>query len=77
MFTDEEYNRNPHWGHSAASHAVDVCKAAGARHLVIFHHAPERSDDQMDRMMEDIVAHHGGQNLTISPAIEGRVIELG
>jgi phosphoribosyl 1,2-cyclic phosphodiesterase len=77
MFTDEEYNRNPHWGHSAATHAVDVCTLAGARHLVIFHHAPERTDDQMDRLMEEIVARFGDANLTISPAIEGRVIEIG
>ena len=76
MFTDEEYNRNPHWGHSAASHAVEVCEQAGARHLVIFHHAPERTDDQMDRLMEDILARYRDRNLSISPAIEGRVIEI-
>jgi ribonuclease BN (tRNA processing enzyme) len=28
MFTDEEYRRNPHWGHSAASHAMSVCSEA-------------------------------------------------
>ncbi len=76
MFTEEEYHRNPHWGHSAASHAMGVCTEAGAGHLVIFHHAPERTDDQMDRMMEDIIEQYKDVDMTISPAIEGRIIEI-
>ncbi len=74
MFTDEEYQRNPHWGHSAASHAVEVCQKAGAKHLVIFHHAPERTDDQMDQLMEQIVQKFRTDSLEISPAVEGREI---
>lgn len=76
MFTDEEYRRNPHWGHSAASHAMDVCRDAAARRLVIFHHAPERTDDQMDALMQEIRKRHMGSGIEIHVAVEGQSIEI-
>ncbi len=76
MFTDEEYLRNPHWGHSAASHAMAVCKDASARGLVIFHHAPERTDDQMDGLMQEIRARYEGLGIDIHVAVEGQHIKI-
>lgn len=76
MFTDEEYRRNPHWGHSAVSHAVAVCKDAAARRLVIFHHAPEHTDDQMDTFVKEAQTRYADSTLEIHVAVEGRHIEI-
>ncbi|MBU1238627.1 MBL fold metallo-hydrolase [Myxococcota bacterium] len=76
MFTDEQYARNPHWGHSAPSHALAVCEESGVRHLVMFHHAPERSDEEMDILVADAVELASKTNVKISAAQEGHSILL-
>lgn len=38
----------PGWGHSTVETAVDVALRAGVRHLVLFHHDPDRTDDALD-----------------------------
>jgi phosphoribosyl 1,2-cyclic phosphodiesterase len=37
-------------GHSSNVVAVDLCRAAGARRLALFHHEPSHSDDDIARM---------------------------
>jgi phosphoribosyl 1,2-cyclic phosphodiesterase len=50
-FTPEEYPRFAGWGHSTWLDATKVALAAGARHLALFHHAP----DHDDAFMRDVV----------------------
>ena len=38
------------WGHSSNVVAVDLCHAAGARRLALFHHEPNRSDEAIQRV---------------------------
>ncbi|TVQ35520.1 MAG: MBL fold metallo-hydrolase [Geminicoccaceae bacterium] len=47
-YTDEEFKGFIGWGHSTWQEGVRLCRAAGARQLVLFHHEPERSDDALD-----------------------------
>ena len=77
MFTADDYRRIPHYGHSRPSDAVDVCREAGARRLVLFHHAPERSDAEIDVILEQtrMLAGSGGPEVTA--AFEGLEVELG
>ncbi|MBC8132609.1 MAG: MBL fold metallo-hydrolase [Deltaproteobacteria bacterium] len=79
MFTPDDYLRIPHYGHSRPSDALDVCRAAGARRLALFHHAPERSDAEVDRILTETRAQALGlgMNLEITAAYEGLDIELG
>jgi ribonuclease BN (tRNA processing enzyme) len=51
QFTDEQYARFPHWGHSTASQAREIAEAAGVGELLLFHHDPHRSDDELDRIV--------------------------
>jgi phosphoribosyl 1,2-cyclic phosphodiesterase len=49
MYTPEEYagkNGMPKtgWGHSHFEAGVDLCKAAGIKHYVLFHHDPAQTD---------------------------------
>jgi len=59
-------------GHSAVEYAVGLAEAAGARTLVLFHHDPCRTDDEIDAL---VVAHAGG-TVEVIGAAEGMTIEL-
>jgi CheY-like chemotaxis protein len=78
QYTLEEYPRRIGWGHSPVEYAVDVALAARARRLALFHHAPLRDDDALDRVVASCrqrVAGVGGE-LDVFGAAEGQVIEL-
>lgn len=36
------------WGHSLPRQACELAAAAGVRHFVLFHHDPDRTDDELD-----------------------------
>jgi phosphoribosyl 1,2-cyclic phosphodiesterase len=46
MFEHAEYLKYPHWGHSTPEQALDLLQQANARCLALFHHHPDRSDEQ-------------------------------
>jgi ribonuclease BN (tRNA processing enzyme) len=77
MFTSDDYRRIPHYGHSRPSDAVDICREAGARQLVLFHHAPERSDAEIDTILEQTRSLVGSGGLEVAAAFEGLDVELG
>ncbi len=77
MFTPDDYRRIPHYGHSRPSDAVDVCREAGARRLVLFHHAPERSDAEIDAILEQTRRQAGSAGPEVTAAFEGLEVELG
>ncbi len=51
QFTDEQYARFPHWGHSTASQAREIAEEAEVGELLLFHHDPHRSDGDIDKMV--------------------------
>jgi len=69
QYTEEEYQAGKiGWGHSSMEHAIEAAHRAGVRTLVLFHHDPLRSDDELDRIfaglprppdMEIVVAREG------------------
>lgn len=52
QYTDSEYRRTRGWGHSTYADAVDLAVAAGVKRLGLFHHDPDRTDEQLDRQVE-------------------------
>ncbi len=73
MFTAEEYPSFVGWGHSTYEDAVELALEAGVRQLVLFHHRPERTDDEVDRCVascRELVESRGGQ-LDVVAAAEG------
>jgi phosphoribosyl 1,2-cyclic phosphodiesterase len=40
------------WGHCTPDYALEVAKQAGVRSLVMFHHDPAHSDDDLDEMTD-------------------------
>jgi phosphoribosyl 1,2-cyclic phosphodiesterase len=53
-YTDEEYPRFRGWGHSTWQQGVRLCRAAGVKRLIAFHHDPDHDDDTLDRMGEEL-----------------------
>jgi phosphoribosyl 1,2-cyclic phosphodiesterase len=75
QFTPEEYRAKPHWGHSCPEDAIEIARAAGSKSVVLFHHAPERTDDQIDALL----AHHrkNTPDLDLLAAAEGMELQIG
>jgi phosphoribosyl 1,2-cyclic phosphodiesterase len=79
MFTTEDYQRLPHYGHSRPSDAIEICREAGVRSLALFHHAPERSDSEVDDILASARAmtKREGIALEVVAAYEGLDLALG
>ena len=78
MFSDAEYPQRVGWGHSTFSQAVKLAEDAGVRRLYLFHHAPERTDTELSRILEELrddIARRGSR-LEIGVAAEGEDILL-
>jgi phosphoribosyl 1,2-cyclic phosphodiesterase len=78
MFTVEEYRQHVGWGHSTYDDAVELALEAEVERLVLFHHKPERTDDEVDRRTDEcraLVARRGGR-LEILAAAEGLTLEV-
>ncbi|MBI5622815.1 MAG: MBL fold metallo-hydrolase [Elusimicrobia bacterium] len=52
QYTEKQYGFTRGWGHSTFNAAVDLAAAAGVKRLGLFHHDPDRSDDDLDRQTE-------------------------
>jgi ribonuclease BN (tRNA processing enzyme) len=50
MFTKEELKTKTGWGHSSIDQAVDFTKMFNVRKTLICHHAPYRSDADIDEL---------------------------
>jgi phosphoribosyl 1,2-cyclic phosphodiesterase len=60
------------FGHAAADYAVALAEVAGARRAVLFHHKPDRTDDQLDAL----AGRFGGAGVTVTAAAEQTIIDL-
>ena len=49
-FLPENLQQFKGWGHSSFEEAIDVANKANAKQLVLFHHAPEHTDDIIDNL---------------------------
>jgi phosphoribosyl 1,2-cyclic phosphodiesterase len=67
--TPDEYEQMPHWGHSTPDQAVEMAYRAGVDELVLFHHAPQRTDAMIDQIVAE--QQHLHPDLRISAAYAG------
>lgn len=75
QFTPQEYSARPHWGHSCPDDAVEIVRQAGAKSLVLYHHAPERTDAQVDEILD--AQREKNPDLDLLAAYEGLEINIG
>lgn len=78
MYTPEEYPARQGWGHSTWYEGLRVARSAGVKHLVVFHHDPDRTDDQLDLLNAHVVdqVRTIDSSIQVSFAREGMVLEL-
>ncbi len=73
MFLPEEFEAHRGWGHSTWEAGIQLVEAAGAGNLVLFHHAPERTDDALDRLTVVVDRARPGTRF----AMEGMLLRPG
>jgi phosphoribosyl 1,2-cyclic phosphodiesterase len=78
QYTEDEYRAKSTWGHSTVSYSVHVAAEAGSRQLALFHHDPQHTDDDLDRLLADAQRHPDAARLdAVLSAREGLVVDLG
>ena len=68
----EEFPARAYLGHSTVEYAVALATEAKARRLLLYHHDPDRTDDQIDAL----VAAYRSASVVVEAAAQGRVFEL-
>jgi phosphoribosyl 1,2-cyclic phosphodiesterase len=76
QYTPEEFDRKRDWGHCTLEYALLVARTARAKRLVLFHHDPWHSDEQLDQLTADLRAQAAGTGVDVSAAYEGLVLDV-
>lgn len=72
QYTAAEFPARVHFGHSAIEYAIGLAERAGAARLLLFHHDPSRTDDQLDALLPVYRARFPA----LDAAAEGTVVEV-
>jgi phosphoribosyl 1,2-cyclic phosphodiesterase len=75
QYTLEEFEVRANFGHSTFEYTIDLGRQAGARRVVLFHHDPDRTDDDLDRIVAGLQDRHGEQ-IEIVAATEDLVLRI-
>ena len=76
QYTQEEYGERVGWGHSSTEDVVTFARRAGSGRLVLFHHDPLHTDEQLERILaraNEVTASGDGE---VELAREGMTFEL-
>jgi phosphoribosyl 1,2-cyclic phosphodiesterase len=66
QYNDAELATRPHFGHSCVEYAVTLAERGHVDRLVLYHHDPGRTDDQVDALVESCA----GRAVKVSAARE-------
>jgi phosphoribosyl 1,2-cyclic phosphodiesterase len=77
QYTPVEYETRRGWGHSSTRHALDLAATSHARRLVLFHHDPARTDDEVASIERETqeAARREGFGGEVVAAREGMTLE--
>jgi len=78
QYTTEEYKHTRGWGHSTYLDATDLAIKAGVKRVGLFHHDPDRTDDDLDRQA-DICKNNIeqiGSQVECFPCSEGMEVQI-
>ncbi|MBV8387171.1 MAG: MBL fold metallo-hydrolase [Acidimicrobiia bacterium] len=76
QYGDDEYPRHIGWGHSCIEDVVAFAEKADVGNLVLFHHDPYHSDDELEALLDKAQARHSGGRERVCLAQEGMTITL-
>lgn len=71
-YSDEEFPQYQGWGHSTWQECLRLCREAGVKVPVIYHHLPGRNDDVLDTLAEAVEREFPGailarEGVTLTP----------
>ena len=65
------------WGHSSMEEACAFAVEADVKHLVLFHHDPDRTDDELDAMQEKARRQLAPHGIEATVAFQGLSFDFG
>lgn len=77
-YTTEEYDFHRGWGHSTFREVTELALEAGADTLVLFHHEPRRTDEELDQRVAECQAlvKDRGSAMRVLAAAEGLTLTV-
>lgn len=75
QYNADDFAAKKDFGHSTVDYAIGLAEAAGAATLVLFHHDPWRTDDQLDEIVGGI-GRLGGRGVRVVAAWEGWTVDV-
>ncbi|MDR1618506.1 MAG: MBL fold metallo-hydrolase, partial [Treponema sp.] len=76
QYTAAEYRTHLGWGHSSYEHAINAANKAKVKKLVLFHHDPNRTDEQLEQLEGEYQARiRGRTKMEVMIAREGLLVE--
>ena len=76
QYGDDEYPNHVGWGHSAFEHVIRFARKADVGTVVLFHHDPYHTDDELDQLLADAHRRWDTDHERVCLAYEGMTIVL-
>jgi phosphoribosyl 1,2-cyclic phosphodiesterase len=76
QYRDHEYGTHVGWGHSSIAQTMDFANKAGVARVMLFHHDPYHTDDDLEELVKEARARWLGAEADVDLAYEGMTIEL-
>jgi phosphoribosyl 1,2-cyclic phosphodiesterase len=76
QYRDHEYGAHVGWGHSSIAQAMDFANKADVARVVLFHHDPYHTDDDLEELLKEARTRWLGAEEHVALAYEGMTIEL-
>jgi phosphoribosyl 1,2-cyclic phosphodiesterase len=76
QYGDDEYPTHVGWGHSCVDHVVAFARKAEVDTLVLFHHDPYHTDEELEVLLDDARRRWDGDGDRLRLAREGMTVEL-
>lgn len=73
QYTTTELPARSTWGHAAAQYCLTLATHCNARRVILFHHDPSRTDQQVHALRDELAAVN---NITVDIAVENTTITL-
>jgi phosphoribosyl 1,2-cyclic phosphodiesterase len=75
QYSAAEYPGHCGWGHSSLNQTLDFGTLTGVKQLVPFHHDPDHTDTDIDRLIAEAIEERKPA-YRVTPGIEGTIFEL-
>lgn len=75
QYTEKEYQDRIGFGHSSIKHAFQFAELTNVKHFAPFHHDPNHSDEDLDRMFAEALTERDSK-YAVTPSREGLSLEV-